>query len=67
MKRQRVTIKDIALKLNMSISTVSRALHGHPAIKKETKIAVKNLAKKLDYYPNLQALSLLQKKQTLLE
>lgn len=66
MKRQRVTIKDIARKLNMSISTVSRALHGHPAIKKETKIAVKNLAKKLDYYPNLQALSLLQKKTNII-
>ena len=62
MSKRRVTITDIAEKLNISASTVSRALHDHPAIKNETTKAVKKLAKKLKYYPNQQALSLLQRK-----
>ena len=52
MSKRPVTITDIAEKLNISASTVSRALHDHPAIKYETKKAVKKLAKKLKYYPN---------------
>lgn len=62
MKKVRVTITDIARELKVAPSTVSRALHDHPALKKETKEAVKALAKKLDYQPNLLALNLLQKK-----
>ena len=48
--------------LNISASTVSRALKDHPAINKETKRAVVKLAKKMKYQPNLLALGLLQKK-----
>ncbi len=62
MKKRRVTITDIARELNVSPSTVSRALNDHPALKKETKEAVRALAEKLDYQPNLIALNLLQKK-----
>jgi len=62
MKKGRVTITDIARELNVSPSTVSRALNDHPAIKKETKEAVHALAEKLNYQPNLLALNLLQKK-----
>ncbi len=62
MKKGRVTIKDIAQKLNISASTVSRALHDHPSINIKTKKAIKKLAKELDYSPNQQALSLLQKR-----
>lgn len=62
MKKGRVTITDIARELNVAPSTVSRALHDHPALKKETKEAVKALAEKLDYQPNLLALNLLRKK-----
>ena len=62
MKKGRVTLIDIAKALNISASTVSRALKDHPAIKKETKQAVVKLAKKLKYQPNLLALGLLQKK-----
>ncbi|RAJ11437.1 LacI family DNA-binding transcriptional regulator [Arenibacter echinorum] len=62
MKKGRVTIKDIARELNIAPSTVSRALNDHPALKKETKDAVKALAEALDYQPNLLALNLLQKK-----
>ncbi|RRQ49159.1 LacI family transcriptional regulator [Maribacter algicola] len=62
MKKGRVTITDIARELNIAPSTVSRALNNHPAIKKETKEAVKELAQQLDYQPNFLALSLLRKK-----
>lgn len=47
-----VTIKDIALKLNMSISTVSKALNNDPSISEMTKERVKKLAAEWDYIPN---------------
>jgi len=53
-----ITIKDIAKALNISASTVSRALKDHPDISRETKDAVNNLAVKLRYKPNAVALSL---------
>lgn len=65
-KKGRVTITDIARELNIAQSTVSRALNDHPAIKKETKAAVRALADKLDYQPNLLALSLLRKKSNVI-
>src|SRR4051812_32137851 len=45
------TIKEIAKRLNVSASTVSRALHDHPSIGLRTKAAVKELAKQLKYEP----------------
>lgn len=60
MKKARITIKDIARELNISASTVSRALSDHPALKKETKEAVKALAEKWNYRPNAVALNLLR-------
>ncbi|MFS4417772.1 LacI family DNA-binding transcriptional regulator [Maribacter sp. 2307ULW6-5] len=62
MKKRRVTITDIARQLNVAPSTVSRALNNHPALRKETKEKVRELAEKLGYEPNLMALSLLRKK-----
>jgi len=62
-KARPVTIKDIAKQLNISPSTVSRALRDHPDISPETKKAVNNLAKELDYHPNSIAQSL-QKRRT---
>lgn len=58
MKRQTVTIKDIARELGISPSTVSRALKDHFEISEETKEAVKRVAKELNYQPNTLALSL---------
>jgi len=57
-----ITIKDIAEKLNVSIATVSRALRGSSEIKKETKKAILEMAKEMDYHPNLLASSLSSKK-----
>lgn len=52
------TLLDIAKKLKISTSTVSRALSNHPDISKETKEKVKALAEKLNYTPNPIAQSL---------
>jgi LacI family transcriptional regulator len=58
MRSSQVTIKDIARQLGISPSTVSRALKDHPDISIETKKAVNELAKELNYQPNAIALSL---------
>ena len=52
------TLLDIARELNVSKSTVSRALKDHPSIGEVTKKAVKDLAKKYNYHPNSIAYSL---------
>lgn len=53
-----VTLKQLALKLNVSVSTVSKALHESEEISKDTIIRVKALAKALNYQPNKVAISL---------
>lgn len=55
------TIKDIARELNISISTVSRAMRNAPDVNPETKKAVQALSEELNYQPNRLALSLRQK------
>ncbi len=57
-----VTIKDIAKKLGVSPSTVSRALKDHPEISPKTKKVVTELANLLGYKPNEIALSLRSRK-----
>jgi LacI family transcriptional regulator, repressor for deo operon, udp, cdd, tsx, nupC, and nupG len=57
------TIKHIAKKLNISISTVSRALHDHPRIGLTTKKKVQHMAAELGYEPNQTAI-FLQKGKT---
>lgn len=52
MAKQKTTIHDIARKLNVTASTVSRALNDNPRISEETKKAVLRAAKKLNYQPN---------------
>jgi DNA-binding LacI/PurR family transcriptional regulator len=55
------TIKDIAKQLNVSISTVSRAMRNAPDVNIETRKAVMALSEELNYQPNKLALSLKQK------
>lgn len=62
MSKPRTTITDIARELKVSPSTVSRALNNHPAISGQTREAVIALARRLNYQPNLLALSLLRKR-----
>jgi LacI family transcriptional regulator, galactose operon repressor len=52
------TIVDIARKLGISPSTVSRALSDHPDVKRETKELIRRTAKELHYSPNPIARSL---------
>ncbi|GAA0718395.1 LacI family DNA-binding transcriptional regulator [Aquimarina litoralis] len=53
MKKEITTMKMLAQALNLSISTVSRALNDHPDISEETKIKVKQLAQSKNYIPNI--------------
>jgi LacI family transcriptional regulator len=54
----RITIQDIARKLNITAATVSRALNDHAAISHATKTLVRNAAETLNYQPNRIAASL---------
>jgi LacI family repressor for deo operon, udp, cdd, tsx, nupC, and nupG len=56
------TIKEIAKRLNISVSTVSRALHDHPSIGLRTKMRVREIAKEINYEPNQTAIFFQQKK-----
>ncbi|MFC2128106.1 LacI family DNA-binding transcriptional regulator [Bacteroidota bacterium] len=49
---KKTTLKDIAVKLNISISTVSRALQNNPRISKEIRDLVLHTAKELNYFAN---------------
>ncbi len=62
MTRKPATIKEIARRLNVSVSTVSRALHDHPSIGAITKQHVRDLATALNYQPNQAAISFKQGK-----
>ena len=62
MEQKPATIKEIAKRLNVSFSTVSRALHDHPNIGLRTKMRVQQLAKELDYQPNQTAIFFQQRK-----
>ncbi|WEK20239.1 MAG: LacI family DNA-binding transcriptional regulator [Candidatus Pedobacter colombiensis] len=58
MKQQQITIKDIALEVGMSTSTVSRALSDHEHISEETKARVNEAVQKLGYRYNALAAAL---------
>ena len=53
-----MTIKDIAEKLNMHHTTVSRALRNHPDVNEKTRQAILEAAEKYNYIPNSFAKSL---------
>ena len=59
-----ITIKDIARELNISVSTVSRALQNHPDISERTKDLVRDCARQLNYKPNIMASNLRTSKNT---
>ncbi len=58
MATRQVTVKDIARKLGLHYTTVSKALRDHPDISIATKRRVLALAEELDYHPNSIAKSL---------
>ena len=59
--RNNATLKKISDHLNVSISTVSRALKDHPDVSPDTKKRVKELATLMDYEPNAFAVNLRKK------
>ena len=66
MKLRQTTIYDIARDLNISKSTVSRALTNHPEVKAETRKAVLELAEKLEYQRNMLSINLISRKSNLI-
>lgn len=60
--RPKLTLKQIAKELDVSISTVSKALRDSPEIGEETKEKIKAFAKFYNYKPNNIALSLKNRK-----
>lgn len=57
------TIKDVAKKAGVSIGVVSRAFNNYPDISEETKKRIFEVAKELNYTPNIVARNLSMKKQ----
>jgi LacI family transcriptional regulator len=48
-RKPKVRLEDVAVRLGISVSTVSRSLAGHPAISSETRGAVQAVAAELGY------------------
>ena len=57
------TLKDIAKKVGLSVTTVSRALNDYPDVNPETKERIRQVAREMDYHPHVIAQKL-QKKRT---
>lgn len=56
------TIKDIARKVGVAPSVVSRALNNKYGVKETTKELIQKIAREMDYYPNTAARSLVTRK-----
>lgn len=56
-----ITIKDVAKEAGVAPSTVSRVLNGNPRISEATREIVMEAVKKLNYYPNTAAQSLVNR------
>ncbi|MBU2444973.1 MAG: LacI family transcriptional regulator [Bacteroidetes bacterium] len=55
---KRITLKQIADELGVSMMTVSRALNNHPKVDKVTRMKILGVAERLGYFPNYVARSL---------
>jgi len=58
----RATLREIARRVDMDISTVSRALSGSPRVARKTKEEILSVAKQMDYFPNSMARGLVSRK-----
>ncbi len=59
---KRIKITDLAKKIGVSVTSISRALNGHSNISKTTKEKIFKAAQKYNYYPNLNARRLASQK-----
>jgi DNA-binding LacI/PurR family transcriptional regulator len=66
LKKEKVTLKFLAKKLGLDISTVSKALNNKPDIAKSTCERVKKFAEDVGYRPNLLAKGLINKRTHML-
>jgi len=64
-RKPRVTVKDLARDLGMSVSTVSRAFHPHAVIAQQTRDLVLQRASEIGYRPNPFARSLITKRTSI--
>lgn len=53
-----VSLKDISAACGVSVATVSKALNDHKDVGEETKLHIKETAKKMGYFPNASARAL---------
>jgi LacI family transcriptional regulator len=60
--KAKATLKQIAKELNVSVSTVSKALNDSPEISEQTKTRIKEYAKLKNYKPNVIGLNLKNRK-----
>lgn len=60
--KKKVTLNDIATRLNLTKVSISKALRNHPDISDDTKKKVQEIARELGYRPNLIARSLTSSK-----
>lgn len=60
--KAKATLKQIAKELNVSVSTVSKALNDSPEISELTKVKIKEYAKLKNYKPNVIGLNLKNRK-----
>ena len=60
------TIKDIAQKAGVSISTVSRVINGNYPVSSDVQNRVKRVMEELDFHPNAVARSLRSRKSKLI-
>ena len=66
MTKSNVTIKDIAKKLNLHHTTVSRALRNHPDVNLQTRKLILETARELSYHPNTFAANLRNRKSNVI-
>ena len=59
---KRIKITDLAKKIGVSVTSISRALNGHSNISVRTKEKIFKAAQKYNYYPNLNARRLASQK-----
>ena len=61
--KKKINITDLARKLNLSVSSVSRALNGHKNISKKTTERIIKVARQFNYIPDPSARRLASKNQ----
>lgn len=66
MKKEKLTIRDIAKMAKVSPMTVSRVLNGDSRVKEETKKKILQLVNKVKYRPNARARAFVKKKSNLI-